>query len=140
MTVETIPLPQDRIAREEQFDVRVRDLYAWPEQELVATFEYNDHNNRWIWQLEHTQIGKLWPKGRAILGKGYTHYPYFMAKFLDTSGRHEHVTTRNLGSDVVLAVFPGPLGGSFHPDDDITKEEEDEFLGRDRWEGALGGR
>lgn len=133
MTVETIPLPEDRVAREEPFDVRVRDLYAWPEQELIASFEYNPLVEHWYWELNNPRIGRVWPRGRVVLGKAYTYHPYFMAKFIDTTDRHEHVTTENLGGDVVLAVFPGPLGGSFHPDDDITQEEEDKFLGRDNW-------
>lgn len=140
MTVETIPLPEDRIAREEPFRVRVRDLYAWPDQQLRAAFEFNPQTENWIWELRHTRLGRLWPKGRAVLGKGYTYHPYIMAKFLDTSGRHEHVTTENLGRDVVLAVFPGPLGGSFHPDAGMGQREEDRFLGRDQWREAIGGR
>ena len=137
MTTETIPIDPDVARRERPFSVRVRDLYAWPGQELRAHFEYNDHRERWVWELEHGRLGKMIPKSTATLGYRYGQpdMQYYMsAMFLDlTGGGHEHVTSRNLGKDVVLGVFPGPLGGSFHPDSDYTEEEEYRILNRRQW-------
>lgn len=137
MTIETIPLPEERIRNEEHFQVRATDLYAWPDQELIAEFWFNEHRRRWTWELRHTNLGRLWPKGTATLEimypTGGRSHPYINAKFVDLTGDNEHVLASNLGDTVVLGVFPGPLGGSFHPESDFTQEEEDEFLGRDLW-------
>lgn len=133
MTIETIPLPTDRIEDGEDFQVRATDLYAWPEQELIAEFTYNDQRRRWTWEMRHGRLGRLWPKGTATLKYTYRYDPYFAARFVDTTGDNQHVRPTNLGEEVVLGVFPGPLGGSFHPDSDFTQAEEDEFLGRSDW-------
>lgn len=131
MTVtETIPLPSDRASAGRPFEVRVNDLHAWPQQELIAVFEYNEYRERWTWDIEHARYGRLWPKGTAVLDRRYTFWPYFMARFIDTSGEAEAVTPENLGETVVLGVYPGPLGGEFHPDSDIDAAEADQLLSR----------
>lgn len=134
MPVETIPLNETRIANKEPFTIRATDLYAWPEQPIVVEFDYNPQSRRWLWECRHEELGRLWPRGVATLDYPRSFYPFFGAKFMDTTARHEHVTTGNLGDDVVLAVYPGPRGGTFHPDSEMTEAEQDAFLGRHEWE------
>lgn len=132
--VETIPVPREKARRGEQFRVRTHDLYAWPDQELVATFQYNPHADRWVWELEHQRIGRLFPKGIATLQYNYSAWPWALFRFIDT-GRHARAVTQdNLGRNVKLAVYPGPRGGSFHPDADIDEDEEERILRRRFWD------
>lgn len=135
MTVETIPIPNERVEREEDFTVRVRNLHAWPEQTLLAHFEYNDLRDRWVWELEHERFGRLIPKSTVTLGYRYDGLmQYYMScRFVDLAGDNDHVSSDNLGDTVALAVYPGPLGGSYHPDSDVTPDEEDELLNRRQW-------
>lgn len=135
MTVETIPIPHERVQREENFTVRVRDLYAWPEQALLAHFEYNDLRDRWVWELEHERRGRLIPKSTVTIGyryRGDMQY-YMTARFIDETGDNEAATSENLGDTVQLAVYPGPLGGTVHPDSDLTERELDRLLDRRLW-------
>ena len=134
MIVETIPIPRERVEREEQFKVRVHDLEAWPDQELIAHFEYNDYTDRWVWELEHTDAGRLFPRGVATLRKNYSAWPWALFRFVDTDGRARAVTPRNLARNVHLAVYPGPRGGSFHPDAEIDQIDEDRILQRRFWD------
>lgn len=131
MTVtETLPLPREKIRREQDFTFRAHDLYAWPGQELFIHFEYNDRTDHWIFEIEHARTGRLFPKSRAMLEKNYSVWPFALFRFVDTSGRSNGVTSRNLQDTVKLGAIPGPLGGSFHPEAGISQEEEDRILRR----------
>lgn len=121
--VETIPIDPDRARRDTQFDVRVTDLYAWPNQPFTASFRYNETSERWIWSFEHERYGRLWPKGVATLHYHYDASPYIHAQFIDTTGDASHVTRDNLGESVELAVYPGVITGEFPPDSDLTVDE-----------------
>lgn len=138
MKAETIPLPEEKASEKEPFQVRVKDLYAWPDQELVASFRYSDYMERWKWELEHVRLDS--PRiatSKVLMGVRYSMWPYMLCKFVDESGEQTHVSPRNLGDEIKLAVYPGPLGGSFHPDAGFTQREEDAILRRYRF-GPIG--
>lgn len=135
--IETIPLPRSRIEAEEEFQVRVTDLTAWPDQEIICSFEHNELMDRWVWQMETEREGVIVPRSKCTLGRYYKHYPYMMSMFRDKHDTETHVSTGNLGDRVVLTVLPGPLGGSFPEGADITPAEEDELLKR-KWFDPVG--
>lgn len=128
--IETIPIPDDAPEEEDNFSVHVDDLYAWPDQELIFEFDYNGRMDRWIFEMRHAEFGKFFPRSVATLEYEYSAFPYMLVKFVDNTGREEYVGPHNLGDGVKLAVFPGPLGGSFHPDAGISSWEEDQILNR----------
>lgn len=135
--IETIPLPRSRIEAEEQFQVRVTDLTAWPNQEIVCSFEYNDVMGRWIWWMETASEGEVIPRSKCLLGRRYRVWPYMAAMFRDKHDSETRVSSENLGDQVVLTVLPGPLGGSFPDEADISPEREDEILKR-HWYAPVG--
>lgn len=131
MTVaETLPLPRDQVRDGNDFTFRAHDLHAWPDQELFLHFEYNPLRERYVFEVEHSRAGRLFPKSTATLEKNYSVWPYILFKFINPSGREGAVTTRNLRDTVELAVYPGPLGGHFHPEADIDEAEERRILRR----------
>lgn len=135
--IETIPLPRNRVLNEEPFQVRMTDLTAWPDQEIVCYFEHNDYNDRWVWQLETAAEGIVIPRSKVVLGRKYRKWPYMAAMFRDKQDTEDRVTTQNLGDQVVLTVLPGPMGGSFPDEADISEEREDEILKR-HWFAPIG--
>lgn len=134
--LETIPVPRTRVQNTQSFEVVTDDVTAWPDQRLVWRFEYNDYSHHWIFECEHPTMGRLFHgRQRAVLGRTYSEYPYFMARFhptaaADTVGAPTRVTPQNLGERVYLTVAPGPAGGSFVPEAGVTEREEDALLGR----------
>lgn len=135
--IETIPLPRNRVLNEEAFQVRVTDLTAWPDQEIVCYFEYNDLMGHWVWQMETAAEGIVIPRSKVVLGRRYRKWPYMAAMFRDQHDTEDRVTTQNLGDQVVLTVLPGPMGGSFPDGADISQEREDEILKR-HWFAPVG--
>lgn len=135
-TLETIPLPRARIQNRQAFAVIVDDMTAWPDQTLTWRFEYNDYSGHWIFECEHPSMGKLFhARQRAVLGRAYSHYPFFMARFTprkrpESPDGPSRVTPQNLGERVFLTVSPGPAGGSFLDSANVTDAEEDALLGR----------
>lgn len=131
--VETIPIDNSRVRNEEPFNVRVTDLVAWPDQEIIFYFEYNEYAGRWIWEVEHETMGTIIARSMANMGVRYEVLPYVMFKFKDPKEREERITSNNLGDRVQLCVYPGPLGGSFLDEAGISEEEERRLLRRDWW-------
>lgn len=137
MTVETIPLPRDEIEERNEFQVRVTDVEAWPEQEIVVSFEFNDLMDRWLWEMRTTRMGVVISKSVCTLGYDYSIWPYMMARFEDTTDSETRVRSRNLGDEIKLCVYPGPLGGSFLDEANISQSRENQILKR-HWFDPVG--
>lgn len=133
MTVETIPIDTSLVAAEEPFSIRVSDLTAWPDQELLVSFDYNEKADRWLWDLDHEVMGTVVARSPVNLGVRYKIPPYMMCRFKDVKGTEDRVRTSNLGDRVKLCVYPGPLGGSFLPEAGVSEARERRLLRRDWW-------
>lgn len=131
--IETIPINEERVHREEPFTVHVTDLTAWPDQELLVHFEYNEYADRWIFEIEHETVGTIVARSMANMGVQYQVLPYVMFMFKDVAGTEDRIRTSNLGDRVVLCVYPGPLGGSFLPEAGVDEDEERRLTRRDWW-------
>ena len=134
--VETIPVPAQRARRGEDFAVVTNDVTAWPDQRLEWHFAYNEFMGRWLFECRHEQMGTLFD-GRSVatLGRDYSAYPYLLARFIapggDSPGNHiDAITPQTLTDAVSLAVMPGPAGGSFLDEANLTDAEEDALLAR----------
>ena len=134
MRVETIPLPRTAIVNQNSFERTVENLIAWPGQTFTLRFDYNPKMARWIWSMYHHEGEQMVsPKMPSVahLGIDYSGWPYMLARFMAFQSEPTRVSPSNLGDTVKLVVWPGPVGGHFPSEANISQAEEDEILQRD---------
>ena len=75
------------------------------------------------WTASHPDVGELIPRSVATLGVNYSVYPYLLLRFVTSADDTDQITPANLGDTIHLGVFPGPEGGDFLPEADVTAED-----------------
>jgi hypothetical protein len=111
MTVETIPIPTAAAERKAPIRLETTELDAWPGHRFEIRLDWNGHLDRWILRIAHRETGREFVRAPACLMREYALEPYVTFVLFDPANEAERVTPENLGSEVVLGVFPGPEGG-----------------------------
>lgn len=111
MTVETIPIPTEQAKRKEPIRLETTELDAWPGHRFEIRFDWNSELQRWILRVSHENTDREFVRAPACLMREYTLDPYVTFVLFDPANKAERVTPQNLGSEVVLGVFPRTAGG-----------------------------
>ena len=126
--VETIPIPTDRARRGLPVRVEVSNIRAWPGQRLRIEMHWNAFRDRWSFDAYHVNVDDMHLfSGTATLWNQYDFWPYCLLVFQTVDPTVEHITRETL-PDVYLAIYPGPEGGDFLPEAEISDEEAIELF------------